>query len=121
MTYAQYGGQIINQGCGSLVYTPDFFPLTLKDGLVSRPTDDAEFKSAEGLKFIIDTPEADDEGSHQFNLNLKSDMNNALFPQFDITVKLNVLKACQVETLDTKGQGFASLDLFKGDQLSLPF
>ncbi len=102
MSYLKYGSSVANQGCGNLNYTPDFYPGTLANGLVSRPVDVVDFKSAEGLKFVIDTPLADQEGLHQFILNVKSDLNNALIPQGNFLVKVNVLKACEVE-LDTHG------------------
>lgn len=59
MSYLKYGSLIANQGCGKLDYTPDFYPGTLANGLVSRPVDDGEFKSVDGLKFVIETPLSD--------------------------------------------------------------
>ena len=59
MSYAQFGGVKIDEGCGSLVYAPSFYPGTLLDGLVSRPVDDADFLTNKGLKFIIDASSLD--------------------------------------------------------------
>ena len=59
-----------DQGCGELVYSPDFNPDTFLNGKVSRPVDDAEFQTEKGAKFIFDTPSQDMVGTHSFNLGI---------------------------------------------------